>query len=380
MDIGTTEQSAVATDDQNALMMRNMAVAIYGAMIVVILILNMIIVIGVVRGRLIQKTKINIYLMSLVISRMLIATFVLPAQITARFSEAYIITSVCKLCHFTAMGSSAVSVMSTAAIAIVKYREFIVHNGQINMSSRVVARDLVIIWVIGHVYSIRAAIFNDLFYDEGLETWRCGITPEYTTINSYFLFVDLGCLFMIPLCIVSVCYKKLIKHLNDTDSCAMSSTKLPNPDVATVSIVFKNLFAEDAERIEVSTPSKELHQEIETPDNKIYMVSAAADTNPELIRARNRKSIEMIIIIVSLFIICSVAPLVLKLYRFFADPFPQYPLVELVLFIISYSNAWMNAIVILVFRKDIRSGLKGYREETTTEVALANHDVLLRTD
>jgi hypothetical protein len=358
MGLAETEQSPVSGDGGKKKMMRNLAIAIYGVMIFVIVSLNLLIIIGIARGRLIQRTKVNVYLLSLVISRVFIAVFVLPAQITARFSEAYIITSLCKLCHFTAMGSSAVSVMSTAAIAIIKYREFIVHSGRMNLSTKVVTRDLVVIWVLGHVYSVRAAIFNDLFYDVGLEMWRCGITPEYTIIDSYFIFVDLTCMFVVPLFIVGVCYLKRIKHLNDSKAHAKTVKKRPTSgSSSTVSVISSDHFLDP------------------------QMVTTAHASDPDVIRIRNVKSIQMIVIVVSLFTICSVAPLALNLHQFFAEPFAQYPVVELTFFIISYSNAWLNALVILAFRHDVRRGLTSKPEQIDPAVsALSSRDALLRTD
>ena len=370
MDIVSTEQADTAGDAKNTNMMRNVAVTCYGSIIFMIMFLNIVIVIGIVRARLVQKAKVNGYLLSLVISRMLIATFVVPAQITAFFSAAYIIGPLCKLCHFTALGSSAVSVTSTTAIAIAKYRELFKQKG--HMSTKIVSRDVIIIWVIGHVYSIRAAIFNDLFYDEDLETWRCGITPEYTTVNSYFLFVDMVCMFVIPLCVVAMCYDKLFKGLSATDSRAMAFTKVSVTSTAASADTFND---GKQQNVTVSQDSKRLVVP-NAPSNKRQIVPITPGNTQHMIHARNKKSIQMIVMIVSLFIICSVAPLVLKLYRFFADPFPQYPLVELILFIINYSNAWMNAIVILVYREDIRRGIKCKAvHESTACTVMSNQEL-----
>ena len=58
----------------------------------------------------------------------------------------------------------------------------------------------------------RSPFMNDLvtITPDGVVAFvSCTSSPEVTYINKYFVFVDTVCLFLIPLCIIVVCYSKV---------------------------------------------------------------------------------------------------------------------------------------------------------------------------
>ena len=94
---------------------------LYSLIILIILVGNILVAMVIARSPKLRGNASNLYLLSLVLARASVAVFVIPARITGMFSEAYLGSALCKLCHFAALGSSAASVFSVVSIAISKY-------------------------------------------------------------------------------------------------------------------------------------------------------------------------------------------------------------------------------------------------------------------
>ena len=66
----------------------------------------------------------------------------------------------------------------------------------------------------------------------------------------------------------------------------------------------------------------------------------------------------MLIILIALFTICTVSPILLKVYVLYVGKFENLSIVENAMYMFSYSNSWFNLIVFAVFREDLREGFK----------------------
>ena len=183
-------------------------IVLYSLCIFLIVFGNILVVVIITKDKQLRRNTTNLYLLSLVTARASIGVLVVPARITGLFSESYLGSILCKLCHFAAGGSAAASVFSIVAIAIVRYLE-VVHGKDIkNLSMSRSILIVVLIWGLGFVYAIRFGIFNDLFIVRtGTKpTWTCSIHTDYAEINEIFIFVDMLCLFLVPFVIILYCY------------------------------------------------------------------------------------------------------------------------------------------------------------------------------
>lgn len=305
---------------------------------------------------------------------MSIGVLVVPARITGLFSEAYLGSFLCKICHYFALGSSASSVASTTAIAIIKYHQIVLKTSNVEIRIKRALRDVGIIWLVGHVYAIRAPIMNDLTVFRGRVA--CTVTDNYRSVNSYLLFLDLALLFIVPMTFVLFCYVKLVLHLrrNDDGKPELPASKPePNDSQTTGKAETRDviLVGESKEKTDAVSDAN-------TPRETVDVRNKPATENT----AQKRNSINMVMIVTILFVVCTIMPYIPRLYSFWQDNvIEQFALFETICYQISYSNAWINAIVILLFRQDIISSIRTMCScSVKIFPKLTNRQILIRTD
>ncbi len=276
-------------------------VTLYSLIIVFIIAGNAIVVAVIVRNKRLRQNTSNLFLMSLVTARASIGVFVVPAKLTGLFSEEYLGSILCKLCHFAALGSSVASILSICTIAIVKYRVVIL-NAKDCITMKQSGMVICMIWTVGFLYAIKAPIVNDLtiIQVQGIYIWACTIDPQYKNINKYFIFGDVFFLFLVPFIIVLFCYIAVVKRLT-------------------------------------------------------YETKMA--THHNIVLEHNAKAIKMLIILTGLFTVCTLSPMIFKIYLMWGGAyFNNINIVEHVIYMFSYSNSWFNIIVFAIFRDDLRDG------------------------
>ena len=301
----TTSEPEVEPEGSGNMMKVCVFVTLYSIIIVMILVGNILVAVIIVKNQNLRGNTSNLYLLSLVSARASIAVFVIPARITGMFSEEYLGSILCKLCHFAAFGSSAASIFSIISIAITKYIQVTHVNSQpLTMKQSILV--ILVIWVFGFLYATRAAITNDMVVINtgSVSIWSCTIAPQYRPLNKYFIFVDIACLFLIPLIIIIFCYSRVIHKLS------ISST----------------------------------------------LITVGSEKQPVTkIDSQSYKAIRMLVVLMLLFTICTASPMALKLYILWGgDYFDSYDVVETVIYMFSYSNSWFNLIVFAYFRDDLR--------------------------
>ena len=195
------------------------------------------------------------------------------------------------------------SVLSTSAVALAKYREV---KKPANVKPRTSLIQIAVMWLLGYAWGIRALILNDLILMEFSNgyLWACTTNPDFEMTNSIFIFVDIVLLFLVPFCIVMICYVGVIKHLND------------------------------------------LLKKQTSVDKKT--------------RIAHINGIRMLIVVIILFMVCHSLPYIFKLYIFFQDielQMSDFAEVERWVYWISYTNPWLNLFAYILFRDDIRTGL-----------------------
>ena len=282
-------------------------IVLYSIIIVLIVCGNSIVATILIRSRLMRKNVINWYLLSLVVARILIGLFVVPARITGLFSEEYLKGIICKLCHYVGHGSSVASAISIAGISVTTYWQFV--NGRdLFMTQKGNIKAVVLIWLTSFLYSIHSPITNDLVTIEinGRDQWACTIDPKYYPVSKFIALADCIVMFIVPFFIAGYCYITVIRSLA----------------------------------------------------GRIGDAKAADGVNANMLnRSGILLKVRMIITLMALFTMCSSSPVVSNIYLSWnGPPFSNFTTIFTILYMFSYSNAWFNIIVFVIFRKDIRKG------------------------
>lgn len=281
-------------------------ITVYSLIIVLIVCGNIVVATILIKRRLVQKNVCNIYLLSLVLARIMIGLLVVPARITGLFSEEYIKSAICKLCHYAGHGSSVASVLSIIGIAISTYWQIV--RGE-NLFKKLKSNAIVIgmIWITAFLYSIKSPVTNDLivFTIESGDHWSCTVSPDYYWFSRYMVLGDCCVMFIVPFLIIVFCYVGVIR-------------KLAN---------------------QVKKSKQTAIEEQQVRDSLL--------------------KIRMIVTLMCLFTICSLAPVSCNMYLAWnGEPFEHLDIIQTTLYMFSYSNAWYNIIVFFIFRQDLRTGLK----------------------
>ncbi|CAH1798203.1 unnamed protein product [Owenia fusiformis] len=276
-------------------------ITLYSLVILLIVLGNLCVVITICSNRKLRQKTTNLLLLSLVISRLMIGIFVVPARIAGQFSEEYLGSPLCKLCHFCAQISSSSSVFSIVAIALVKYREVVLTDLP-PLTLKQCRMIIIGLWILGLLYSIRALFVFDLVEeiieqpnDKSIIFITCNVGHEYKLLSRVFMIADFFTMFLIPFILIIGSYAKVLQKLN---------------------------------------AKKNSDNEDKTINNAIHMLIA----------------------LVILFIACNLPGYVLKLcIHWGSGYFVGSTVVSDVMYIITYSNSWFNIIVYLRYREDIRS-------------------------
>ena len=163
-----------------------------------------------------------------------------------------------------------------------------------------------VIWILAFIYAIRAPIVNDIVtWDLNGKTFvTCTIADEYQDLIKYFVITDIVLLFIVPFILVVNCYGRIIYKLSRT----ISDLNIKQTEIA------------DRQAL---------------------------------------KAINMLVILIALFTVCTASPMLLKMYVLYVGKFENLHFVENAVYMFSYSNSWFNLIVFAVFREDLREGFIG---------------------
>ena len=275
---------------------------LYSICIVLIVVGNALVIATILKSRSLRQNTSNLLLLSLVTARLSIGLFVVPAEISGMFSEVYLGTILCKSCQFVALTSAVASVASIASIALIKYYTIVLHNAEITITRKVCGVTIACVWIGSLVFAIRAPIVTDIVliqFDQS-SMHICTVHPDFTYIDKYFTIVDFIILFFLPMVVILSCNSQVM--------------------------------------------------------HKLKLLSKEKDTASA---AESKRMIKMMAILITLFIICTSPPLILKLYiQWGPGYFVNANTIGTALRLVSFSNAWINLIVFMKFRKDLWEALK----------------------
>lgn len=278
-------------------------IVLYSIVIGLIIIGNIIVVIIILNDKYLRRDPNNSFLVSLVLARACIGCFVVPARITIMYGADYLGSVLCKLCHFAATGSSVASVLSITGIAVMRYITIKYEKPNIE---RKVWVAIGLLWIFAHMYAIRSPIVFDLTLmtvtvsSSNMTRYTCDVPSSFSHLAKYFLISDIIVLFVLPSAVIIFCYTKVISYLGTASETMITSGE----------------------------------------------------------RQGRRRSIHMIITLVILFIICSALPIGINLYMVYGGTlFEGFFLMEEIFYLISYSNAWINVIVLWHYRDDLKAVL-----------------------
>ena len=287
-------------------------------------------------GNCIKKPS-DMFLLSLVVARMNVAGFVMPARIMGMFSTRGIGPVICKLCEFAGTGSATTSVLSTCAVGISKV---VALHSKNDPSAKSVIIIIALLWILGHVYAVRQPFLVSIVTREnsdGQIMFICGEIAKHRGISAVFMICDIMLLFVVPTVIVifaSISFIRMSSKpqpMKDSDANEKANDMTANDD---------KLRTMDAKCVSKSDKEKSIE---------------AGQAKRKLCRADSRF---MAVIIMFLFIFCYAAAYAWKLLVFF-DAISHLSMdtsltIEQALFMWTFLNPVLNACVYLYFRADIR--------------------------
>ena len=276
---------------------------LFSTSIILIIVGNIIVITISTRNKKTRLRQVNIFFISLLVSRTCIAIFVMPAWIAGLYSELWLGTFLCKLCHYFGDGSSTTSVLSSVGVALAVYRN-VSHKPPATPESSL--KQVALMWWIGHIWAIRALILSDLHLVETSNgpVWNCIVDPEQNHINSVFATIDFFVFLCLPIVVVLVVYIRLRRII----------------DRSRLARLFHNYHAYQA----------------------------------------NERSQQMMIVVVLLFSVCQMLPVIFRLYTYFADlrHFKgDINEIERWVYFSSFSNPLLNIFAYVYFREDIKHGM-----------------------
>ena len=304
--------------------------------ICLIVILNICTISALIRSNDALKQVSNMFLLSLIVARTSVALLVMPVRITGLFSSEAIGPYLCKLCHFAGQGSAGSSVFSTCSVAIAKLIE--VKYSRKNFTQKHGLIGIILVWILGHLYAIRAYFLNNLVLVDTMNGpfWACTADMAVIKLNQIFIFVDLTVLFIIPVLLVLICYCQVLAVLRKSMSKhILMDTVLQKSDMT----------------LKIKTPS------------------AVSLSDKE--EKRTVKNIQMLIAVMLIFCLSYAAVYIWKMYLFFSgiNVFTGHFLhLEQFVYLVSYANPWVNVFVYVYFRDDIRNNFCPFAKKRTLPI------------
>ncbi len=338
-------------------------ICLYSVCILLIVVGNISIIYAMLRRKLLRRRPVNYFLFSLIVARASIGLLVVPARLLGLFSEEYLGSMLCKLCHHAGHTSSVTSILSTSMIAVTKYIDVVKYRGRLRFSTSQGSLGVAGVWIMGGLYAIRAPVFYDLIlvdsHDGGTAYYACKIDPSFADINIVCVYLDLVLLFVLPFATIVYCYSGTIKGLKrlskiTNENSTKNDDRKPKLVEIPPPVEVKNAWGEEKTIKTAYNKAAGLRNQ-EMPFSVAEKPEAESD--PDVQKAALR-SIKMILIVASLFVVCTFIPYPFKIYTYYHDVSEAFNVCERWVYFLSYCNAWINVIVIIYFRKDIRDGLR----------------------
>lgn len=175
-----------------------------------------------------KKNSKNILLVSLSVSDIAIAVFVIPNVIFLTVQNSAISPVLCQICLYAEYMASAANVFSISTLAIDRFRALVFPLQNKDSKREVLYGAIILIWIFSLLYAVRAPVVyrGKMFLVAGRNSttvkYGCDVPESLMDLHSGFIVLDFILLFVIPALILIACNVKVSLQLSNKT--AVSST------------------------------------------------------------------------------------------------------------------------------------------------------------
>lgn len=175
-----------------------------------------------------KKNSKNLLLVSLSVSDIAVATFVIPNIIFLKLHNSSVSPVICQICLFTEYMASAANVFSISVLAIDRFRALVFPLQNRNTNRGVLYGTIVLIWAACVVYAIRAPVVyrGKMFKLGGVNyttvKYGCAIPDSLLGLHSGLVVVDVIVLFAVPAVVLVGCNIKVSLELSNKTEVSLS--------------------------------------------------------------------------------------------------------------------------------------------------------------
>jgi hypothetical protein len=158
-----------------------------------------------------KKNSKNLLLVSLSVSDIAVAVFVIPNIIFLKLHNSPVSPVICQICLFTEYMASAANVFSISVLAIDRFRALVFPLHNRNSNRGFLYGTIVLLWVVCVLYAIRApVVYRSKMFTLGSVNstavkYGCAIPDSLLSLHSGLIVVDAIVLFIIPAVILVGC-------------------------------------------------------------------------------------------------------------------------------------------------------------------------------
>ena len=168
-----------------------------------------------------KKNSKNILLVSLSVSDIAVALFVIPNVIFLKLQNSSISPILCQICLYTEYMASAANVFSISVLAVDRFRALVFPLQNKDAKREVLYGALVLIWIASLVYAVRApVVYRGRMFQSSVngnattEKYGCSIPDHLMGLHSGLIVLDFIVLFAMPALVLIGCNVKVSLQLS----------------------------------------------------------------------------------------------------------------------------------------------------------------------
>lgn len=169
-----------------------------------------------------KKNSKNTLLVSLSVSDIAIAVFVIPNVIFLKVQNSAISPVLCQICLYTEYMASAANVFSISTLAIDRFRALVFPLQNKDSKREVLYGAIILIWIFSLLYAVRApVVYRGRMFLVGTGKnsttvkYGCAVPESLLDLHSGFIVLDFILLFVIPALILIACNVKVSLQLSN---------------------------------------------------------------------------------------------------------------------------------------------------------------------
>lgn len=169
-----------------------------------------------------KKNSKNILLVSLSVSDIAIAVFVIPNVIFLKVQNSAISPVLCQICLYTEYMASAANVFSISTLAIDSFRALVFPLQNKDSKREDLYGAIILIWIFSLLYAVRApVVYRGRMFLVGTGKnsttvkYGCAVPESLLDLHSGFIVLDFILLFVIPALILIACNVKVSLQLSN---------------------------------------------------------------------------------------------------------------------------------------------------------------------